>query len=636
MIECYIEGTTGGETTVYPALVPVMGSSLPLPPTPAGMSAEKWRDEWRYNIEYLQSMASVLGWSPSDLLTIEVPGGASRFGMARLLMPSTTLTALYRAANGSEPAWTLKWREDAGATMNSMRVWLRPPRPLFWPSTNGVVVVECVDVRWWWQFVAAPDVTTGSLTFDGRYLGVAAEGTGGGDENALGTVKAAVEALLDALGITITLPGGFDPPAEALLCVNNLLANYSGNAALLLDMVLAECGWCLQYLPTDGTYQITEVGGDIAILGAWMNSTKRLACGGPATTADPANSGDTLLNLYNGYASSSAPGDDYVKNLGPNASGTIIGLGTREGDQKFDNQSGAPTPTTDFEVTSPVGSLRPLTDINQAVLRTSAVLPSDTSNLSGTYPWLTVDLSDIQSYRAVQYLGRQSVCCGRTVFAGWPCPPRGSFRQTNCRWTLVDMGGSAGWSPVVIPQADWDDWTLGPDGRMQMNPKELTIGRGNISVLNLNGGATMLSVAPPQVRLFMANILASPVLCDGEWRAKYKWEEVEPNDELTCATDRWAASPPMTRKWNSDAENPAYAENGAENNNVYGVSIWNGPTISEYPDSTITWRPCDPGGPVLMAEIIPTVWPFDNYPDSPRPQYVFCVPNNYDVECVTP
>lgn len=196
------------------------------------------------------------------------------------------------------------------------------------------------------------------------------------------------------------------------------------------------------------------------------------------------------------------------------------------------------------------------------------------------------------------------------------------------------MGGSAGWSPVVIPQADWDDWTLGPDGRMQMTPKELTLARGNISVLNLNGGATLLSVAPPQVRLFWANILADPVLCDGKWQAKYKWEEEEPDQELECGVDRWAASYPMTRKWNADPENPNYAENAGENHNVYGVSIWCGPTVADYPSSTITWRPVDAGGPVLMAEIIPTVWPFDNYPETPRPQYVFCIPSPYDVTCI--
>lgn len=645
MIQMWLEGanpSSPGEFLRYDALVPALGKDAQGPDelpehdeVNQGRAEELGQGINDTDSEPLLKMVEALGLTVQDLMRVDTPGGASRVGGARMLVRSEHAALLYQGATGADNHWTLKWREDNTSTQYTMPVWLLPPRPLYWPQTNGPVLVECVDCRYWFKYLSSASVLlnvhSGSLTFDGRYLNRAGTGTPGSPTPAqsLGSVLAVVNALISALGLTIALPGGFNPSVEALLCLQNLVANFTGNAALLLDMMLAECGWSLQYLPSDATWQIVEHG-DVTIMGTWMNATKRAHCGGVGGTSDDTATADPLLTLWNGQA-------EYVKNLGPRANRTITQQGFREGDAKFDNQSDAgdigsiSTPPS----TTPVVA-RPLAADGCAWLRTAGVLPKVTTNLTGLYPWLTKTPTDLADYRQARWLQRAKICFGKTLFAGWQSPPRGSFRQTGCRWTIVDMGGTTGYAPVLITEAARDDWTLGQDGAQDMDPRSLILTRGNIFCTDLPGGGKMLAVAPPQMRLFWANIESSPVLCDGEWRAKYKWHESEPTQELTCGMDRWVPSYPMTRKWNADTENPNYAENASENANQFGVFLWPGVTIADYPNTVFTWKPIAAGGPVLMAELIPTVWPFSNYPQSPRPQYVFATNPAYDTACVTP
>jgi hypothetical protein len=613
MISVRIEGDG---PSYYDALVPALGRTLP--------------DADSASMRTLQAMASALGWSVQDMMRIDNPGGATRIGGARLLLPSSSMAALYADGIGSSKYWTLRWKEDDAQTDLTMKVWLRPERPLFWPDTQGPVLVECVDQRWWWQFMSSDEalasIHTGRLTFDGRYLNKAGTGaTGTTPPDALGQVRHVVEALLTSLGLTVSLPVAFNPPAEAMLLLQNLVADWATIAApLMLDQILSACGYVLQYLPSNATWQVAPIGGDVAIMGSWMNATKRLKCGGVGGTNDPTAAIDILLAEWNGQA-------EYVVNLSPALNATVIQEGFVEGNAVFDNQTDGGSFGSAYKLPpSIVSDPRPMAEQGTAWLYSAGVLPKQTDNLTGAYPWLTVTGTALATYRQTQYLARASVCFGKSIFGGWLNPPRGSFRQTGCRWTVCDLGPATGFAPVTITEAAWEDWTLGPDGRMNCDPKQLLIPRGNIVQTDLPGGGKVVSVAPPQVRIFKAVILAY-TQCDSQWRWKYEWEQVAPAEAFNCE-DRWAYSAPMCRKWNDD-DATNYAENTLETSNVFGVFIAPNLTVADYAPNTVDCLPIAAGTLVDMCELITTVWPFGNYPNTPAPQYTFQVPNTPLVTC---
>ena len=555
--------------------------------------------------ETVEEAMRLCGISPDEMLMVDDPGGASRYGCVRCIIASDLLDSLYGDAWDSPDGGILfEWQETEYSTLMTMRVWLQPTRPIVWTNEGGFALVEARDIRWKGRFPdGLPTALPRRLSDDARYL------VEGHD-----SMLEWCQALAADAGLTIDW-GAFDPGADAELLAQDLDPGDTNAPGLMLDMAMAAVGWCIQHEPLDDTYHAVQIGDDMAVLGPWMSGSGLgdIHRGGVCSTAESPEGSSDLLDSMDAFSTMPAC---WI----PESPWLVHGNPEREGDTRFNNQDAPDQPVQDTDGGVPTTD-RPLADWRRAALRLPASFPADDENLP-VVPWASPDAAAAAASGV--YGQRATVAWGATVLRGWVSPPRGSYRQTKCRWAMVNMKGVR--APMTIVEAARDDWTLGASGELNTDPKGMVLGRGNAFPMSLWNGATLLRVAPPQARVFKARITGSTQR-DGLWVWDYDWEEVEPD-----GTGGWAHDSASMRSSTSTATK---AENTAEQGNVFGTFIWPGVTVADYVPNTVDCLPIANGGIVDMVNLAPTVYPLPD-PDDERPppySYSFCTPNAPKVTC---
>lgn len=556
------------------------------------------------------AQAKTLGIGEDELLRMDNPGGASRYGRVRCLIPTASLAALYGTVTaGGSPDGSVRFEiNEGGGTTLYMRVWLMGPRPIFWGSNGGYALVEGRDRRWRGRWATdLPDAEPFKLSDDGRYK------VSGGS-----TMLGWVQDLATDAGLTVTW-GSYAPTAAQWLLCQDLTSLYGNAPGLILDCALAMTGWCLQYDASDGTYAVVQQGSDVETLGLWMKDTVaygagngRIWRGGAGATSDNFDSASAILDLWN--ASSAIIAATY-----PQTVRMLHGDARREGYTTFNNQD-APQTAEDVQSGGSPTTDRSLASWGGATVRPFATFPAQTCNLTG-WDWLSPS-SSATALASIWGL-RSATLFGKQAWAGWVQPPRGGYRQTQCTWVATMTGDKA--TITTLTGAEWEDWTLGPDGMLNADPSRLVVARGNIFAASTFNGALNIRVAPPQVRVFMARVTGYAQV-GTDWRWLYSWEEVEKDD-----TGAWTHDATCMRSGTEDAENTA------ERGNVTGAFIWPGTVVADYAPSTVEPLPIGydehGDGIVLMAELAPTVYPKASGDEPPAYTYQFCVPNDPLVTC---
>ena len=575
-------------------------------------------------------MAEVLGVPEGDFLRISVPGGASRHACVKCLIPTEQVADLYAFAQGqADGGVNFGWKDGHGGTLHAMRVWLRPPVPLLWPSMGGFVVVEAVDCRYLARFRAPATPSSivhgPQLTDDGRYAANTATGSDYSSGTPLGTMLALCQRLATAAGITVAF-GSFNPAAESMVLVQGITAAWQDSPALLLDHCLAACGYVLQYNSGSGVYSVVQAGEDATILATYMASPGgfgRIKRGGVAACGDDTSG---ISDLFDQWNTSGA----IVGSLAPQANKTSVIGATREGLRRYDNQY---DPQDDQNETAPGASVsvpRPMalqSTWGRATLYGFTTLPGSETNLTGSYPWLAGGVT-VANFAQAVWVRRSRIAFGRQAWNGWPVLPASSYRQTEMEFSIRRIGGRI--LCTTVTNADPHDWTLGNTGELNSDPAAMLTGIGNIDTQISPGGGRIVRVPPAQVRTFMARITGY-VLIPGTWRWQYEWEEVEPTTADITDASRWQTSYPLTRKW--DGTDGARAENGGERGNILSTEIWPGVLLADYPDATVECKPIGINAIVTMTQLSPTVFPDSRYPKPPAYAYTFCIPNAPKVTC---
>lgn len=566
----------------------------------------------------------MLGLGPGDAFSISVPGGASRTGRVRVLMPVAQIGDLYAAAAASiDGGLTFAWWDGiSGGIQHQMRVWLQPPRPLVWNSSGGgIVLVEAWDARGMARYRPPVEILHGPhMSGDGRYAVQVAAGSIPDDAHPLGTARNFVTAIANAAGVTIDF-GAYGPPDEVMRRIDGFDTGWQDSPLLALDQCLAASGWIALYDFAQKSLIARPIGGDAALVGSWMAATGygRIAIGGIASTTEGGVSGSALMDAWNASAAA-------AKHLGPAANGGQFNYGLRA--PVGANQIN-PSDLAVLAAGASASTSRPLASayaFGRATLRQSAIAPASDQNLA--YPWPSAQ--DIADYASGVYSARSTVAFGASAWCGWPGLPAGSFRATACEFTIRRFRGEL--CPVTLVRADLDDWILGDRGLLNDDPARTLVGLGAVATALIPGGGCVVKVDFPQMRPFLARITGYRTIVEGE-KYEYEWEEVEPNTPTISAAGRWASSVPLLRKWNIGRG--ARAENVAERGNLAAVRAWPGYLAANLPTGSV--MAIDPvlvgDTPIPMFELAPTAFPDDNDPYPPAYCYVFSAPNPTRVAC---
>jgi hypothetical protein len=589
----------------------------------------------------IRDIAHSLGLSDSDLFRIDLPSGATREGRVVCLVSEALLNTLYAEhGDGANPSAVFSWKETTNATVQSMSVWLLPPRPLYIVAGGtGVAVVEAVDVRWWWKqsqnnaLNGSPELAA-MFSSDGRW------NTGGVDPLTT-TPLMVVESLQSALPVgTFDIPVGFAPSATLLNRVADHRFTPECSIAMALDLVLSACGWMMQWDTTEGQLTLVQVGGDIGILNTYMGSNKRAYAGGVEAPSNTATTTDPLATIWYGNA-------DWQKNAFPNKVTVSFPYRSIEGKTVYDNTIDAGTDIVKFVEQNEFGwennittdrarasiGKRLLKEPRSLVASLSTTLnpASHAGNIQSTDPGWGVD-AFVEAVQIVFRL-RTTVTHGKTIWAGWPLLPNGSYRCTALRYSLTYRDGKC--VPVTLTEAREDDWVLGSNGMPTDDPRELVMSKGMAQARRLSSGAMQLDVAPPNCRVFPAKIgLNDPIDAEGNpWQWLYSFQEVEPNPDantpLSVDIGAWSRAGTFKARNMAEAGNQYFGV--ASSSNVIAPGIFQ----VHYPAATIEALPICADTIVMMVEHFPTAYTDGAAPPSDQAEYWFSMPNAVQVTCTS-
>lgn len=585
----------------------------------------------------LVEMAKAIGLSETDLFSVDIPSGATRWARIKVLVAQSQLSTLYanKPVDG-RPGGTFSWRSNSADSPHLMPVTFLPPKPLCMiAGGEGVAIVEAVDARWWARQFNLTNVATPWLGpmfgSDGRWFS-----TGLVTSTTPRNLVLALQSNLASV-FPFTVPAGYDPPQVLLNRIADMGFSPQTSTVMLLDMILAATGWVLQWDPTADIYTLKEVGGDIELLSTWMNANRVAVAGGVSPTASFAVPVDPLDALWQSIANAQI-------NQFPDQVLITHPYRTVEGMTEYDNFRAtlAISPQMSFPLRKDNGYLVTITNGTQRdrptgaariVSESRAINSTSTPGVdvnnptvwgnNGTTPpaWPFVSLG---SEITALLRKRLTVAFGKVAWAGWRMMPLGSYRGTMLRYTLAMLHGEV--VPLTITQADEDEWLLGPDGMQPCDPEDVIFSKGLIGARKLGNGAVQIDAAPPSHRVFAAKITGNTQVTD-QWRWTYTWTEVE--KDLAGTTP--ASTSPLSRT----NVKCGTAVNMAEYGNTYGVRVAPGVIVADYAPNTVIPQPICNDTIVMMCETFPSLYPgADGYA---VPAYCwFSMPNAVKVTCVTP
>lgn len=577
----------------------------------------------------LLDLAETMGLSESDLFSVEIPSGATRWTRIRALVSQDQLATLYASTSvGSVPSALFLWGTDPSVLMQGT-FYLLPPKPVFMVANGaGVALVEAVCERWFWAQTqantqnAAP-IRAALFSADGRWNTTTATASAA-------TPLALMNALVSAVGPVVngTSVGSYNPNAALLSRVADHLFTPECSIAMAMDLLAAGTGWTWQRdVSSSHALVLTEVGSDASALNAWMTSNKVAYVGGASAPSNTYTATEPLANLWYGL-------DEYQVNAMPDSATVSFPYRTVEGKTRYGNTA-TDTTTLMFSSEKEFGWEQAITTGRTRGLEGTRLLKeprplvaSSTPGLTPATPATAINGTTAPSWNYVTYntqvinllQTRTSVMPGKIGWGGWPMIPLGSFRCTMLRYGLARRNGKI--IPITVTECDSSDWLLGPDGMMPCDPKDITLSKGTTHVRRLWSGATMTDTAPPNTRIFLARITGNTPICTA-WKWSYTFEEVEPTPTIACPMSN--AITPFDRS--------GTARNMMEDTNDQATGfIAPGVSQASYPNATIQPIPIATNTLVTMVEHFPAI--SDGTTASvPVPQYWFTVPNAVLVEC---
>jgi hypothetical protein len=553
--------------------------------------------------------------------------GMTRHTSAKVLVASTQLATLYGVTNVS-----LTLEDSSGSSIALGNLYARPPQPLFWGQQGGVVLVELVDVRWYWKFTsgAIMSETLAPLwSSDGRW-----QVNGTGATNSILTYSnllTRISAAATAMNLGGTAPSNFTTRSpEYIRRLSDLIGSPNASLAMLLDAIAVANGQVI--VNTGSTTRFIERNNLKTLYDTEMGNYLTAYRGGMQPVNGAAGGTDALVNLWNqnGYLAR-APVDCAV----------VMPQRSVEGLTVYDNCTSANTPASQQQFTeksiytsaASIAFTRTPNKAGQANIPDASVVVKDNAGavLTTSPGW---DAATFAGSVRADYLSRYSnIPFGRTVWAGWPEYWRNAGRHIGqlglVSYRLAVIDGE--WSPYCITECSEEDWRFGLQGTGVNEPMELVTGKGLAHAYRNCVGATIVDVAPPNTRVFPAKITGYEEMTPWKW--KYSWTEVEPNPDQTSGI-------PQVTIGAYARTGTINARNMAENGNVY-VSAGNvanviapGVTQASYANATISALPISSDTVVMMCEQFPT----SNTAGSPPfgPQYWFSMPNAVLVECIEP
>jgi hypothetical protein len=558
-----------------------------------------------------------LGIDENDLFGVDVPCGMTRWTRGSFLIASTQVSALYAAATVR-----LDLNDGSGGSLAIRNLYARPPQPFLWRQPGGLVLVELVDERWWWQFSSAAlmdQVLAPLWSSDGRWQ---VNGTGAAVDITTYTDVLAEVATV-AGGMSLTAPTGFVTRSpEHIRRLSDLIGSPNASLGMVVDAVGAAN---TQVVVPDGLGGFVFV--DRAGLQAGYDKTMgiyaRAFSGGGQPVNGAAGGTDPLVNIWNQAG---------IGNRAPREAMTILPQRSVEGKTVYDNVTDANVPADRVhfpydqsfnEVAIPSWTRQPVR-LGNGMLTESAVVVNDaTGGTLTTCPgWNPTTLvGQARTDYAKRY---EHVPFGRTCWAGfipWYVSASDTIGQLGCvSYRLSEVDGVV--SPFTVSVAREDDWRFGLQGVGENEPSRLVTGKGLAHAYRNCVGLTVVDVPPPMTRVFPARITASDGL--GNWRWAYSFTEVEPNpaggSTLSVSTGSYART--------------GLAYNMAENgNNLAGGLIAPGVDQANYPNATVAALPISTNTIVMMCEQFPTAHVNEGC-TATGPRFWFSMPNAVLVECI--
>lgn len=591
-------------------------------------------------------IARMAGIPPSELFGIDIPAGASREGRVRCLVASSALDRLYNNAsvNGNQATARFSWRSSENDTLMQLDVWLLPPKPIFMVyGSEGIALVEAVDVRYWWKRQQGTTLTNSPsfahlFSSDGRWRT--------GYQTGIGTCIELLQSMRDLLGVGTFSTTGYAPSAVLWSRLADQVWTPEVSLAMAIDLVLSLTGYVLVYNLRTMQYEVKLIEDERTILDTLMQDFRNAVGAGleaPSTaTATPT---DVLLRKWQGN-------DEWQLNRMPPSVTVSHPFRRVEGKTYYDNNGTFPMGAIPFSDAREYGVSRPIpTQRSRQDIAADLVLKEPRAILGNDTPWpftSTTPSSNILGYTSSvppswnvsAYAGevrnlivnRCAMPIGKVVWGGWILFPVGVFRGSICRFYLGERNGEC--VPLSMTECEERDWIFGPDGLQPDTPREIVLGKGIIHARRLGSGIVHLDAAPPNTRTFPALILSSTrdgVSGNAYWRWTYAFEEVEP-----VGTGSPVSIGTLARTGN--------ARNMVEQGNLFysaGDSrnmISTGVAQADYANATIDALPVVAGTVVLMVEQFPT----SKVPSSPTDlipygrQYWFALPNAVKVTCGNP
>jgi hypothetical protein len=581
----------------------------------------------------------------------------------------------------------------------SMNVVLLPPRPLWWKAeAKGLYIVEAVDVRHWWHQTRNIDSYTGTanaandlFTSDGRF----------NTKNANASLIDILYLMRDECENLAGTATAYDPslfsfdlvdyaPVAAL---RNRIADIelwpTLSLASRIDMLLSLTGYVLAWIPVPNalgqSYKVFKVENEYAKLDAMMSGAgadlvgKRAYVGGLNPTSAVTTPTDSLLLGWRAGTYSQV-------NRAVAKVGIEVPYRTPEGATDYHRSD--PAILTDTPLSFPIGrvAIRDGVTVNTARVRQSAIgdfgttseskiLPVfresrpwqaepdretggvdvETTILEGpTFPTPPVwDTAAFVTAVRDNYVDRLEVPFGRIAWAGWREMEGGCYRATMLRYTFAmrsrrfveaeiahpDVADEKILVPVTITVADEDDWILGPRPIDDADPRSMVFSKGLAHARRLSCGALMVDVAPPNTRVFAAEITGSEPHPTRAWNWVYSFKELEPTASAAAAD--WNEIGQFARK-----SDDFIAYNSMEYANIFttagAATNFIAPGVSQADYSAIIDAiPIGTGSVVMMVEQFSPNMPYAASAYSATPQnsdlvarkYWFCVPNAVKVTC---
>lgn len=589
----------------------------------------------------MRDAARQLGIPEHELFSVDIPCGMSRHTRATLLIASSQMSNFV----GGTVSLTLA--DSSGTSFILASLYPRPHQPLWWGEQGGVTMLELVDRRWWWKFSTSgrrDKLFTVCYSSDGRWQVNSIDTTvPPAPPNKITTFAELWDLIeAEATDLNLTMPteptwsfGTVDKEKAALRRLSDFLGSQTVSLAMLIDAIGVVIGSVITSGLTGFGY--LSISGLKSQYDSTMNSYKMAMRGGMQPTTGANLNTDVLVNQWQPFGYNARA---------PKRASVVFPFRAVEGRTYYDNCSWKNVPENGMHFC--VGSLytnpadAPLDRLTENIgigwlPEASVVSRSDVGEpLNPQNPcspgWELNDTAIIAQYGS-RY---NNVPFGRTMWAKWI--PRAALGQIGLvSYRLPVIGGKP--SPCTITQCDENDWIFGASGASLCDPERIIVGKGLAQAYRNCVGATIIDVAPPNLRMFAARILDAEVFPDNPWRWKYAFEEVEPNPDLDSST----LYVPVNAYGRRTAED-LIATNLAEAGNQFigagnaGNVIAPGVAQVDVTTGTITALPISDGTIVMMCEQFLTLaceYQDGNQTVKPPfpPKYWFSMPNAVQVEC---